>query len=519
MAAAVAASAMMARLATPATAADPAGASSPAAPEIVSQIHNAPQWVAGTSYKPGDRVVDLNQKPAGAYECVAGGTAAAPAPAGAAAIVKDGGGVAWKYLSAVDYTSITAWLYDAPAWKSGASYLFRDYVTTGSPLCCYRCEKPGPGPSTLAPVDGSGKPVRLQPAPADGYEWEKVATIGFTSGKNHIPTQKYVDGPGHAAVVQMKQSYAAQLWNDAEYVAGERGENHPLDFQDHQTYYPNDTGPTAADSTLRIQLTAAPGESFMDRPGAPLRYDRANGVAIRNPSGGTAAWGRSPGDAILLHDSCVTLDRLQIKSDTARGVGDVANHDNSVVLSNCIVQSDASGDVPVVEIDAGSTLDNCLVIGSGRAGVWSKYPMVIHGCTIVSQKPAPDSIGILPLIPWLKSFNEGMTVVSDTAVFGWASAAGHGDHKYSPQWWNPRCAGNATDTSDSSDHHVTKFAGNSITIDPLPGTGNHFKVPFDKTTFVDPGSDWRIAPTSPLHGIGMSADRPAHVGMHDLWGK
>ncbi len=467
--------------------------------EVVSQVHNAPEWKAGTAYLKGNRVVNLETKPARAYECVTGGTSGAPAPDGAGSAVKDGGGVVWRYLSDVDYTTISAWLYDAPAWKKGATYIFRDYVTAGKPLSSYRCAQPGAGPSTVMPSgEGTGKT-----AGADGYRWEKMAAIGYSSGRSFIPKQKYFDGPGKRATVQMKRIHTAQLWNDAEYVAGERGERHPIDIQDHQSFYPGDTSPNGRSGKIYVKLTAAPGESFMDRPKAPLRYDQTYGVAIRNPSGGVAGWGRSPGNAILTHDSSVTLDRLQLRSQTGRAVGDVANHNNGINLTNCILQSDATGNIAAVEIDCGCTVRNCLVIGSGKVGLWSKYPMLVESCTVVSVKPAPDSIGVLPVTAWNK-FCDGMTVMKNCAVFGWANAVGHGPRKYSPDWWHhAKSSNNATDTAANSDHRIVEFNRSKITVDPLPGKGNHFKVAGDKKLFVDPGQDWRISPDSELRGLGL----------------
>lgn len=464
--------------------------------EIVSQIHNAPEWAAGSLYKPGDRVVNLKAKPACAYQCVTGGTAQGAAPEGNGDSVKDGGGVVWKYLSEVDYTTLTGWLYDAPAWKAGESYVFRDYVVAGSPLCAYRCEQPGSGPSTVLPVD-TGK---NKTAGADGYKWAKMATIGYTSGRSFIPAQKYTD-PKQAATVQMTKRPTAHLWNDAEYVAGERGENRPISVQDHQMFYPGDTSPKGRAEQLRITITAAPGESFMDRPDAPLRYDPAHGVAIRNPSGGVGN-----GNALVLRDCGVTLNRIQLKSDTGRGVGEAFYHNNGETLTDCIIQSDATGDASVVEIDYGCTVTNCLIIGSGKVGLWSKYQIRIDSCTIVSRNPVPESVGVLPLIAWNK-YLDGMTLMTRTAIFGWASAAGHGDHKFAPEWWNVKCAGNATDAAEATDHHTFKYKRDEITVDSMPGTNNLYKVPNDRTVFVDPGKDWRIVPGSPLQGVGMSVPR------------
>jgi hypothetical protein len=299
------------------------------------------------------------------------------------------------------------------------------------------------------------------------------------------------------------------LWNDAEYVAGERGENTTISPQAHQDFtldnwygYEGETAPHGYSGKFRIKLTAAPGESFMDRRDRPLAYNPANGVAIRNPKGGQGA-----GDGIFLHDCQVTLDRLQIQSATGCGVGGMGGHDNGEHLTDCIIESQATGNVAAVELDCSCLVDNCLIIGSGKAGLWPKYPVRLSRSTIVAAKPCADSVGLISGIPWNKAW-DGETWVTDTIVIGWAHAAGCADHKFSPAWWNPKSANNATDTAETSDHPVVKSVGGwKLTIDPLPGKGTRYKVPYDRTTFVNPGTDWRVAPDSPLRGLGMSAGR------------
>ncbi|MGH7145365.1 MAG: RNA polymerase sigma factor [Planctomycetota bacterium] len=496
---------------------------------VVSQIHNAPDWQAATAYKPGDRVVILTTQPARAFQCVQAGTSGTKAPDSTGAAVKDGS-VTWKYLSDVDYTSLTAWLYDAPRWKPGTTYRYHAYVTFGTPLCSYRCGLVGAGPSTEDPTDptyrddaGNGydeinprdfakRHVKTGP---DGYLWRKVATIGYSSGKSFIPTVLY---PANStdfrkAEVQMKKSYAAELWNDREYVAGENGENHPIFLNDHQGWHPGDACPQGVDGKNRLIITAAPGESFMDRPNAPLHYDPAQGVAIRNPAGGIGAWGWSPGNGLLFSDAYDTLDRLQIKSATGHVTGEIGgNAPNGLLLTNDLLESDAGGKVDALECDCMGVMVNCLLIGAGPKGVYPKYPMRIDHCTVVSTQPAADSIGVMSGIPWdIKGVEKG-AVLRGCLIFGWknpvASEQYWGKWEDGKNWNEPDGGNNATDQDDPGEH---LFPDGKLKTHPLPGNVNHYKVVFDKTLFRDPGQDWRLVATSPLKDLGMSRDHPAEV--------
>ena len=123
-------------------------------PTIISQIHNAPGWQRNHTYSyatgPLTRVATgagWNEaehsyapgQPLSAYQLTSSGNACSAAsggPSGTGTAIEDGT-CTWKYLSAVDYTSLTGWAFDSPQWKKGTTYHFFDYVTSGSPLRAY----------------------------------------------------------------------------------------------------------------------------------------------------------------------------------------------------------------------------------------------------------------------------------------------------------------------------------------------------------------------------------------------
>lgn len=79
----------------------------------VSNIHNCPAWVTLTTYTVGQRVSN-DTAPVKAYQCTTGGLSGATGPTGTGGSISDGFAV-WKYLSAVDYTSLASWWAALPA--------------------------------------------------------------------------------------------------------------------------------------------------------------------------------------------------------------------------------------------------------------------------------------------------------------------------------------------------------------------------------------------------------------------
>jgi hypothetical protein len=74
---------------------------------LTVNLHNCAGWAASTAYIVGDRRSN-SSSPVKAYQCITAGTSAGSGgPTGTGASITDGGAI-WKYLSAVDYTTLTA---------------------------------------------------------------------------------------------------------------------------------------------------------------------------------------------------------------------------------------------------------------------------------------------------------------------------------------------------------------------------------------------------------------------------
>ena len=257
---------------------------SPPTQTIISQIHNAPGWQHSTGYTsrtgPFTRVVNgpgwdessdtyKPGQPLNAYQLTSRGSctsAGSGGPAGTGANITDGT-CTWKYLSPVDYISITGWSFDNRPWKSGTAYLYGDYIVTGSPLRAYEQFNPAGCTSAVAPTgtaSGSGTVF----ATSDGCQWKYWADVLYSSEKSFIPTQRYASKPN--ASYEMRANYEAQLWNDREYVAGQHGEAVPIRVQAHLDntqdgfpYHMEGGGPICT-ICYSLILLPAPGESFVD---------------------------------------------------------------------------------------------------------------------------------------------------------------------------------------------------------------------------------------------------------------
>ena len=179
---------------------------------IISQIHNAPGWLAAHAYTYSSgppvghktRVVNgdgwngsafLPNHPLNAYELTSAGSctsASSGGPSGMGSSISDGTCV-WKYLSDVDYVTLTGWLVDSGVtWKKGTAYAAWDVVLSGSPLtaymegCGFICGPPPPG--CVSAIDPSTAGTRIG---ADGCQWINIGAVTYTSGTNHIPVQRY----------------------------------------------------------------------------------------------------------------------------------------------------------------------------------------------------------------------------------------------------------------------------------------------------------------------------------------
>ena len=118
----------------------------PGGSAIASNIHNAPGWLPATTYKPATgpmtRVVNgpgwspsdgsyHPGQPLNAYQLTSAGSCVSGTlggPTGTGSAIQDGT-CTWKYLSLVDYISLTGWGFDAPAWQSGVAYTYCSRVT------------------------------------------------------------------------------------------------------------------------------------------------------------------------------------------------------------------------------------------------------------------------------------------------------------------------------------------------------------------------------------------------------
>jgi hypothetical protein len=383
------------------------GDQSPPSATVVSQIHNAPGWQHSHAYTyatgpytrvvngPGQNEANGTYNPGQtleAYQLTSTGScesAASSGPTGTGSAIQDGT-CTWKYLSPVDYNSITGWAFDNKPWQSGATYNYRDYVVSDSPLRAYTLENDN-CVSTNAPT-GAGQDLIVKTG--DGCQWHYFAPVLYTSGKSYIPTQTFRNGKGLAAY-NLRVNYAAHLWNDREYLAGANGELLPIRTQAHFDYQ-NDEGNgynsegigISCTTCYHMVITAAPGESFRDKltPDLPLTgYDPTKGVAIRNSSN------RYP--ALLLRDNFVDFIGLQVKSDHTSAFDAASGHGNEITIRASILEGGAAG--PTVMLDSGpSVLSNSLVISHANIGVKAKYPAVILHSTIVNPDHTANSIGI-----------------------------------------------------------------------------------------------------------------------------
>ncbi len=305
-----------------------------------AQIHNAPGWEPSTTYTyspgpptaPFTRVVAgsgwtpsggrssgapgrgwlelLTGKIAGggtwnpgsalnAYQLTSVGTCTSAAvgsgPSGTDTEITDGT-CTWKYVSRVDYISLTGWALDGAAiWSSGANYGYRDVVQTGPDSAVYQQTSAG-CTSTVQPTgtatgfttpdsctwDYHGQifySSRSHPFPMERFDWDTFqgSIIGNTltvvtppvtrplavgqllNAPGMAPGTRITAGSGTTWTLNIAFStiatttifnalpiqgaiisndlYVAQLWNDREYVSGSNGENAPIAIWNHNYHY------------------------------------------------------------------------------------------------------------------------------------------------------------------------------------------------------------------------------------------------------------------------------------------
>ena len=136
--------------------------------------------------------VFLPYQPLNAYELTStstctSGSGGGPSETGSSIL---DGTCTWKYLSKVDYITLTGWLNDSGTkWTSGKRYAFFDVVMTGTKLSTYELMNPGCA-STVEP-SGRGDTGIM----TDGCQWQYIGDVIYTSGANHIPNETFQSWP------------------------------------------------------------------------------------------------------------------------------------------------------------------------------------------------------------------------------------------------------------------------------------------------------------------------------------
>ena len=485
----------------------------PGTTTIVSQVHNGFGWQPSHTYAyataPYTRVVNGDGwNPAGhsyhpgqtldAYQLISSGTCTSGSsggPRGIGSMIKDGT-CSWKYLSAVDYISITGWAFDNRPWKSGILYHYRDYVTSDSPLRAYALEDDS-CLSTVAPT-ATGSGAKSTVVTSDGCHWQYEADILYSSERSYIPTEAFTrrDGP---ATIMLRSNYEAQLWNDREYVGGQNGEASPIRTQDHDDY--KQEGGVLLGCTdspcYHLIITTAPGESFRDNltPADPLiGYDPGKGVAIRNDL--PYRWPYEPA-GVDVHDNYVDIIGLQIKSVHGAAVNGKSSFGNAMIIRDCILDGgsdDRWTSQAAVTTDTSSVVANSLIISHAPIGIDFKYPGYALHDTIVNPDHVANSVGITTWHNWIFKGQ----IVSNSAIFGFAHAA----------------ASTAEVTSSGPD--VAWLGGQNVTDAPQGNSGRNtpggivYTLPgtaygaSDSAAFGAPHADWRTKSGGPLAGGGSA---------------
>lgn len=501
-------------------------------PAVTSQVHNAPGWIHSHSYTTGARV---NNGPGWnegtgkfvpysllrAYQLISGSctTAGSGGPTGTASDITDGT-CHWKYLSDTDYVSITGFANDGPVWTAKA-FIYGEIALAndgGGILSTYQQTNPSGCTSSISPV---------APSTADGCTWTKYGQVTYTSGAHpYIPWQVYVNtGTANQA---FNVPYVASLWNDREYLLGSNGENdsNTTILQGHHstlnhtvnTGYPfecNSVGYVAGINNCYINIVAAPGESFADylaaHPSAALTgYDQSRGVGIKG--------------TFNISDTPVNFKRLQFFNASGQAFFTHGRDWFDSSIENSIIEVGTSGaSVGNAAVNGGNMLNysNDLIIahGPGAMGAFNVYVGSVEHSTIVN----PEGTGLAGI---QRSFNwfwsQGM-IINNTVVAGFAHFTAAPTPIPNPA--DPNSDGGVT-FSSTANNMTTSPSPNPNTgypnyAAPDPSTGftalfgvdslTHYDYPVTNTVYsVSPTglfmgpNDYRIPPTSPLHGAGAN---------------
>lgn len=185
----------------------------PTGTEVVAQVHNAPGWqpnttytysagppnghftrvVAGPGWTPsgGTSGTWNSGQPLNAYQLVSTGSckSGSTGPTGTGSSISDGT-CTWKYLSNVDYVTLSGWaLDDGTVWSKGTDYGYNRVVqTTDTDAPVYQQATAG-CESTIKPT-GTSAQLKL----ADGCVWRYVGKVTYTSRTVSFPmTQFFYD--------------------------------------------------------------------------------------------------------------------------------------------------------------------------------------------------------------------------------------------------------------------------------------------------------------------------------------
>ena len=429
-------------------------------PTSVSNIHNAPGWLPSHSYAPAGgpktRVVNgagwngsafVPGSALNAYELTSGScrSASSGGPSGTGASISDGT-CTWKYLSGVDYLSVSAWNFDGPVW-SAKTYSYGDYVTTniGGHLRSYSLAGASGYAfctSSVAPSGtgwGSGDWGLGIVTTADGCKWQYMADLVYSSQVSYIPALSYVNNR-FGVTAHMDRPYTAALWNDAEYVAGRAAfsggplERNPMMMLDHSQN--RNLEGNIQGSIYPQTVTVAPGEGFASSmtTSTPLTgYDPTKGVAIRNPNATSdnagANFNQAGAAGFLAWANNPTISGLQIKATAAPALRTA----NAPTVTHNILDGGYKNGTTLcsaVWMDNNINFASNLVLSHGCIGVYAKYGnSFLLFNTIVNVGPEKSPVALANFWCWCTIPNVASgpfqpIVVANNAFYNWGHLFG-----------------------------------------------------------------------------------------------
>ena len=524
---------------------------------VTLNVHNAPGWLHNHPYTvgagPKTRVVNgagwnegasawVPGSALNAYELISGACTSAntigAGPTGTGSSISDGG-CTWKYLSPVDYITLSGALNDGPPWVSGTTYTFGNYVTTnvGGVLRAYKLDQDsaqapvntttGFCTSTVAPSGtgtGPGFPFNLSPlAPlADGCQWIYLSDVIYSSQRAPIPVVSWVNeccvSPGQSGrfKVNYHGPYTIDLWNDAEYLAGasngfgNEAQTFRLWFHWGADGYEigglSNQCPFTPGYCPSITIEAAPpgtttaGESFAVNytTSTPMAgYDATKGVAIRSTVNIGSYW-NDISAGFTSWDQGAIYKGLQFKSQYGIGLN---GFNAQIVLGNLVDGGNGSigGGVTngaALWVDAGNVIFNNIIISRSTIGFNCKYECVTGYNTIINAGSVSDAVATM----WGNN-QYGDMYIYNTAAYGFGHFTGHISGGGIPFVLHD--GNNFTDVVGPDSGFTTYWSGNvtptsSITVNS-PNTSYGTS---GASMFQNPASDYR--PNTALIGGGAA---------------